>query len=467
MFRSSLNSALNVAANSLQAASGGTAVVGENITGANDARYVRRSVRLETNPLGGAQAGGVRWTGTARAFDVFAFANLVGETASRAAAEARAGALVEAEGALAPVSDATLAVAFDDFFAAFDRLGQTPDDPTARATVLSSADQVAARFVEAANGLNSQRGTLFVEAQAVAREVDDRLAQIARLNSRIAARPDATSGRAELMDQRDALVREVADRIDVSVLSDDDGQVTLLSGGTALLEGGRAARLTVSLDPAQAMTVAVVRGATTVDITGRLSGGRLAGLQEARDLDVASLQTQLDQLAFDFADAVNTAHQGGVDLNGVAGDDFFTDPTGLPFLGADGAAAAFTVRPGLRADPDAIAAATATAPPPGGNDTALAISALATQGLASGRTPGEAFGDLAGDIGRRRVEADADLRLREGTVAFALAEQQKSSGVSLEEELVELSRFQRAFEASTRVLQTIDELMDEVIRSIG
>lgn len=462
---STLSAALNVAKNSLMAASGGTSVAGENITGANNPGYVRRAVQLENNPLGGAQPGGVSWVGTARAFNVFAFSHLVSETSAFGAAQARAEALTTVEGALAPAPDATIGDAFNDFFAAFDKLGQSPDDPTARAEVMQSAEEVRARFNAASNGLMTVRGEIFADAQAQAAEVNARLTKIADLNAKIASQPGETSGKAELMDQRDALVREVAERVDVEVLHDDKGRVTLLSSGTALVEGTRASNVVISLDPNQNMTIGVQRGAATADITNRLNGGTLAGLREARDVDVVALQTGLDQLAFDFAGAVNVAHQGGLDLNGAPGAAFFTDGSGSPLISAAGAAAAFAINPALAADANQIAAASAAAPPPGGNATALAISALQTQNLASGRTPGEAFGDLTGDIGRRINAAQTEQSLRESTVDFAIAEQQKASGVSLEEELIELSRFQRAFEASTKVLQTINEMLDEVVRS--
>jgi len=462
---STLSAALNVAKNSLMAASGGTSVAGENITGANTPGYVRRAVQLENNPLGGGQPGGVRWVGTARAFDVFAFSNLVGETSAFGAAQARAEALTTIEGALAPAPDATIGDAFNDFFAAFDQLGQTPDDPTARAEVMQSSEEIRARFNAASTGLMAVRGEIFSDAQAQASEVNERLTKIAQLNGKIASQPGETSGKAELMDQRDELVRQVSERIEVDVLQDDKGRVTLLSSGTALLEGTRASSVVISLDPNQNMTIGVQRGATIADITGRLTGGTLAGLREARDLDVVALHAGLDQLAFDFADAVNQAHQTGLDLNGAPGAAFFTDSGGSPLGSANGAAAAIDINPALLADSARIAAASAAAPPPGGNATALAISAIQTQNLASGRTPGEAFGDLAGDVGRRINGAQTEQSLRESTVDFAIAEQQKSSGVSLEEELLELSKFQRAFEASTKVLQTINEMLDEVVRS--
>lgn len=459
-----LQSALNLARGALTAASGGVTVTSENITGTATPGYVRRSAGLEAYALGEGIAGGVRWRGTDRAFDGFAFKAMVKETSWLAGAERRGMALDRAEGAIAGPGDTTIGDRMADFFSALDGLATKADDPTARRQVIAAAESVAQGFEEASANLSALRDDLYQSARTAGDEVNDRLGRIAALNAKIASEPGATSAKAELVDQRDELVREVSERIDIATVFQADGTVLVASHGATLVEGNYAANLDVSLDANGDMQVRVMRGATAFDLTSKIAGGVIGGLREARDVDVAALQGGLDQLAYDFATAVNAQHTAGLDANGAAGLELFTDPGGGPLAPPPGTAYAFRVNGAIVSDANLLAAATPASPPPGGNANAIALSSLQSQPLAGGGTPAAQFANLAGDVGVRRSAAQSEQELRESTLAFAAARREEVSGVSLEEEMINLSKFQRAFDASSRVLSVVNEMMDTVLQ---
>jgi flagellar hook-associated protein 1 FlgK len=199
-------------------------------------------------------------------------------------------------------------------------------------------------------------------------------------------------------------------------------------------------------------------------VTRVLTGGELAGIRDARDVDAVAVLDRLDQLAFDVASAVNAQHSAGFGLDGVAGRNLFSVSATV-----SGAARSLALDPTMVDNPNAVAAAAAAADLPGGSDNALALSGLSTQKLATGgtRTASEGYSDLVGDLGMRKQNAAMDAQTKTAIQSQVLAMREETSGVSLDEEMVQLTKFQRAYEAAARVLTTADELMAELIARLG
>ena len=172
---STLQSTLSIARGALMAASGAVSVTSENITGTSLPGYVRRGAGLDAYAIGHGVVGGVRWRGTDRAFDGFAFKSLVTETSWLAGADERGMALDRAEAALVTPDDTTIADRMADFFSALDALGAKADDPTARKQVVASATALAKGFEDASTGLSALRTDLYERAQTAGDEVNDRL----------------------------------------------------------------------------------------------------------------------------------------------------------------------------------------------------------------------------------------------------------------------------------------------------
>lgn len=456
---------LNLGASSLNAASAGLGIAGENITNANTPGYVRRNALLEASVVKRGIAGGVFFEGVGRAYDGFSYRNLVNETGLLGAAKGRSNALSFVEPIVAPPDGAGIGDRMSQFFASLDTLAAKADDPSARLGVVQSAREIASAFNDAANGLTASRQELLLRAQSVATEVNGKLDAIAALNNKIVGLANQdTSAKAEMLDHRDQLVREVAEQIDLRAVPNADGSVTLLSSGSALVDGSVAADVTVGVDANNDLSVSFTRSGKTTDVSARLSGGVLGGIREVRDRDIPEMMADIDQLASDFAAAMNAAHTGGLDLNGAAGLPLFTDPSGNPLPPPPGTAFAFNVNPAIAADPNLLAAADAAAPPPGGNTNALAMSQVRNTALGAGGTPAERVAAITGKVGTKVAAARSEEAVRDATVNHAASLRESISGVSLDEEMISLTKFQRAFEASMKVIETANEMLDELVR---
>jgi flagellar hook-associated protein 1 FlgK len=195
-------------------------------------------------------------------------------------------------------------------------------------------------------------------------------------------------------------------------------------------------------------------GSTTVNITSQLSGGELKGWIDTRDGLITGYLVQLDTLADTVRTSVNGLHALGFDLNGVAGGQFFTG-TG---------AVNIAVNSTIVADTDLIAAAGAGEGLPGGNSTAIAIANLQSAAtMAGSSTFDEYYNSLVGRVGADVQAADFNQTHQATMVQNLEQYRQEVSGVSLDEEMVNLIQFQQAYNAAAKLITTADDMMDTLM----
>jgi flagellar hook-associated protein 1 FlgK len=198
-----------------------------------------------------------------------------------------------------------------------------------------------------------------------------------------------------------------------------------------------------------------------VDVTSELTGGRIGGLLQARDVLVPGYLGQLDQLANDLATAVNTTHATGFDATGAAAGNFFAPPSGVA-----GAAAGLTVDASILADSGRVAASATGAP--GDNGTARQLSAMRDAAITGGGTHSAIDGwrALTFDVGND-VAAARSAQASHGQIVTQLqALQAQASGVSYDEEAANMMRYQRAYEANARYFKTITDTLDALMNMV-
>jgi flagellar hook-associated protein 1 len=454
----SLFGLLGIAGSGLAAGSAALDATGQNVANVNTPGYSRVTANLETVDTLDTFGGGVTVAGVSRSFDSLTFASLLTQQGLGSAADARSSALAETEATIAP-SSGTIGDNIDSFFSSLSALETSPSDPSARAGVLAAAGQLASSVAQTAGQLTGQRASLLTQAQGVAGTLTQNLAQIASLNAQIASARGSGDEPTDLEDQRDELASTVSQAIGGQVLTDANGDWTLLSSGTALVTNGSAATVAVGLDGNDNLQItSSLSGGSPIDITQDVTSGTLGGIREARDTDIVSASSQLDQLAFNLSNSVNAVQSAGYGLDGVTGRNLFTAPAT-----ALGAAAGMALDPAVVNDPSAIAASTTAGGLPGGNDNAVALAALAHQPLGASDSPGDAFAALGSSVGNMAASANTEQSLRQATVSQAETLNSSVSGVSIDQEMTNLDQFQRAYEASSQVLQTANTLLGELM----
>jgi flagellar hook-associated protein 1 FlgK len=336
------------------------------------------------------------------------------------------------------------------FFTSLNQLSSNPASMPMRQSVLQAAANMATAFRRTASNLGALRSNLDLSIEQAVGEVNRLTGQIAQLNTEVTSLERIGQDAGAFLDQRNLLIRNLSNLIDVSVIDNGQGSISLTTNqGTFLVSDKNAFSLGTRLG---------TDGMTHIydgdnDITSTINSGQLAGLLQTRDTTLPTLLGNLDTLASGLITTLNMAHRQGFDLNGGGGGDLFT-PT------PPGASAASTFELQI-SDPALLAASSDGSP--GSNGNLALLSAVADQAIADGQTANDFYArivfQVGSDVANASAEADAS-----SLILIQLQNQRAAiSGVSLDEEATNLIRYQRAYEASARVISTINELTSVVI----
>jgi flagellar hook-associated protein 1 FlgK len=389
--------------------------------------------------------------------------------------QALSGILDQVEGAF-NLSSGNLQESISQFYDSFNTLATNPESIPFRNSVITQARNLASAFHSSAQQLVDIRQNLNTQVASIVDQVNSLAASIRSLNNSIISAEAGGAAASSLRDQRGELINKLSELVDVNYYEAQDGTVSIsVAGGQTLVTAGFVQPLHAVSSPPDGM-VQVMSGLT--NITNLISSGKLAGLVEARDQLIPAYQTDLDNLATDIITSTNTQHHLGVDLDGNAGQDFFS-----PAASGTSAALTFSLNPVVAADGGMIAASqtdplpTSLAPTPnpghsgapGDNSNALAMANLASQKLASGGsfTYAEAYAALQFRIGTHAQSAKQSLDTQSAMLTQVKNLRDSVSGVSLDEEAVDLIRFQRAYQASARFISLIDQLTADMIGILG
>jgi flagellar hook-associated protein 1 FlgK len=450
-----------MAARALEAQRFGLDVTGQNIANVNTPGYSRRVVDFAAVPPDSSRSPGrgVDAVGVRAMRDLLIERRLQQELPAERREAAVADALSVVEVALGKPGE-SIDAALNRYFDAFSTLSQSPASPVARQEVLLQGESVAATFRDMADRIALSQRETNGQVRDLSAQVTDLASQIAAINNTIQRTADAAN-KLHLQDEQGALVRQLSALIDVDVLQRSDGGVDVTIGnGRALVVG----------ENDYPVTTSTVGGAYhlfsgDVDITAEISGGTLGGIIFTRDVLLPAYMTDLDDIAYEFATQVNTLHAAGVGADGGTGRNFFTF---VPAIGgAAGAASAITVNAAVTADPDLVAAAGAGGPV-GDNGTARNLAALRHARVFGGSaTLADAWGQLVYRVGRDAQVAKNEQRSRLEIVNQVDELRDQVSGISLDEEAMQLMRFQRAYEASARFFRAVDTTLDTLMQTLA
>jgi flagellar hook-associated protein 1 FlgK len=119
--------------------------------------------------------------------------------------------------------------------------------------------------------------------------------------------------------------------------------------------------------------------------------------------------------------------------------------------------------------PDRIAAASNVFSVPGGSDNAVALSKLFDAPIAVGgsKTAAQAYGDLVGTVGTKRANSQRDVDTSAAILSQVTAMHQSESGVNLDEEMVNLTKFQNAYQAASKIIGVADQLLQTLLNTVG
>jgi flagellar hook-associated protein 1 FlgK len=473
---SNLLSSLVSSGNALRVFEQGLAVAQNNVGNVNTPGYVKQRAQAIAMPFdaaaglsGGVEAGAVR-----SSRDLYAEQYVRQQTELSQFAEQSLSSLTVIENVVSLSAPDGIPAALNSLFQSFSAWSQDPNSQAARQSVMQRAEGVAAAFRHTADQLNTISERTTVDLKETAAQINQLAARLQEYNR---LRQQGGKDDAGLDAKIHSTLEDLSTLVNVSVLHEDDGTVTVMLGGQSLLVSGEDAYpVTVDFrvpsdppplypDGGDSARIINSRGR---DITDLLSGGKTGALLDIRNRALPALLGDshnlgsLNRLATTLATEVNTIVGSGWVRNGESGAAalFQVDPDN-----PTGAAKSLIV------DPLATAAnlpAIEAGDPPVSNGAALQLANLSRSQHASIENLSlvQYYGAIASSVGNQVQSAQDSRDQQQEFAAQARAMRDQVSGVSLDEEAIVMLEFQRAYQATARLIATLSELTEEAINLV-
>lgn len=342
-------------------------------------------------------------------------------------------------------SSTALGSATNAFFNSLSALEGNPSDASTRQSVLTAANNLTSVFNSAANQIAQVSSGLDQQVGTVVGQINALTTTIASLNQQIgSSSPHGDAGALE--DQRQLAITQLSQYVGLNQMTTESNGITLTTANGAVLVSG---------SQAYALSATKIAGTTHVvaggqDVTSGLSGGELGGVLQARDQELPTYASALDNLAYGIGTAVNQQNALGTDGSGNPGVAIFSLPASAP-----GAAASIQVG---TSDPQAVAAA-ATGEGSAGNGNAVAMADLSSANVVGGQTATGFLAAFLGQIGNDTAGATTNNTAQQSTLTQLTSQRNALSGVSLDEEASNLTQYQRSYEAAAKVFSIVNSIM--------
>lgn len=445
---------LYTAFSGLTAAQAGINTASHNVANASTVGYTRQQVdlvsRLPYHQRFGTVGQGVDVAGITRA----RVAGLDAQVRMSASAQGRLDVLsnlLSGTEAVMGEPDAGITASMSGLWSSFDELMLDPPNSSARQHVISSLSGLATTIVGVAEKWDIEAASASNSLSVYVDRTNAMLQEVADLNRQILDARGLPGEPNDLLDQRDVLMDELANIAGVSVTTTENGAARVSLDGLSLVSDTMVSPLTY--DPATHQ-ISHSSGAL-VDV-----GGELSGFQSYLQTELPGFQNALNTFARELADALNAQHATGYTPDGSSGGNLLNYTVGKEAI-------SLTVAVSHHSE---IAAAGSGAPVAAYD----AINAEALSGLrqvlaADGGTTtlDDAMRNVISFVGEMTAASVSGARSQAALTSAAENARMQTHGVSIDEEMVNLITYQRAYEAAARVMTAVDQNLDTLINRTG
>ncbi len=517
----SIIGSMNIAQSGLNVSQMGLMVVSNNVANMNTPGYAKQSLQQEEvlgyTPYTSAKGIQIYTGGGVMISDITSYANqqtqdyLNGQTSTLDSLNAQLGGLNDLADIMNELGDGALSEAMTNFYAAAQQLTQKPNDTVLRINYVNAAQNVAEKFNQISGLLDAKRSeyvgnvdsiTSVQQSQAgvLTDSINSTLEQIAELNDSIVTMSTSGNAPSNLINQRNELLNSLSSMVDFTKTTNANGTINISIAGLTVVNGAeQTAKLNITTgdinNPAKVQIVAVdnVNQVKVDNIHDKLTGGQLKGV-----LDCASNTTggitfdyvsdAIDTLAKTFAEQVNAIQKYndgnkaamaiGLDANGnqilvpSTADLFVVPADGSPINASN-----IKINQDVYDNPNLVAAARvdidADGKPlderaVGDSNNLVEIIALQNKNLPElgGVTFMSSLKSLVTKVGLAAANAQNKVDAQTDVVNQIQSKYESQIAVNLDEELVDMVKYQRAYEAASRVFSACNE-MYQVLVNLG
>lgn len=434
-------------------------VTGNNLSNVNTTGYSRQVTQFtEAMPTtdGNVMIGnGVSASSIARIQDRFLYTRQIQASSENGRLSTLNAGLGNVQAVTNEPAGGGISDALNAFFNSWSALGSSPNDDALRQQVQQAGETLTSRVSGMYHDLQSQSAQTNSQISGTIQQAQSLVNQIAGLNDEI--RRQGLNGGApnDMYDARDQAIQQLSQIIPVTVQPHQDGTVALFSGQMTLVDQSGPATIPTAYD---------AKAGTLIDgaVSYQIGSGSLAGLFQVSQ-KITGYQAQLDTLANSLKTEFNSIHSTGTNQLGATGQNFFQDVSaGNPQTGAID----FQVDPAVVADTRAIATGVTGDAADGG--LALSMSGLRDTSLASlgGKTFGAFYGGVITGIGQDASDSQQALNTSNSVMTQISQQIQSVSGVSIDDEMSNMLRFQRSYQAAAKALSIFDQTTNDLINMI-
>jgi len=452
---------LDIARQALSAQQAALNTTGHNIANVNTPGYSRQRVIMEANKPTktgwGFYGNGVSINTIERMRNSYLDSEIRNEKQEMGSWAYREMVYTELESVFNEPSDNSLGQNIRDFWDGWGTLANDPESASAREVVRQNGSTLASTFHNIYSRIQNLQQNMNQDMETLVVDVNSILHQIGDLNTKISSLESGSATANDYRDKRDLLFTQLSELVAVNGAEGKNGMLTITLGGKIMLERDSVNEIKADNKAAGDISVTVPVWSSD-NRTVQVSSGRMKGLLDMRDGVIPDMLASLDELANTFVSQVNAVHETGYGADGNTGRSFFNINT----TGAKDIALSNDVLESLSyiaaSDDGQI----------GDGNNALTIARLSEEKVLSGNsaTTEDYYAGLMGNLGVKSAEARSMTANQELLVEQIEVQQSSYSGVSLDEEMTNLIKYQHAYEAAARLVRSVDEMMQTVIEMV-
>ena len=430
-------------------------VTSHNIVNSANENYSRQRIMLETETsnltAGIVWGNGVKIDSVQRMRDKLVDAHILTTNQKFSDSNRQSALIGQIEDVFSEPSDLGISNLMTTYFNSFSELAVTPNSLPLRTNVLNAANNLSAKVTTINESLASLKGDIKQEFNQKVNEVNSLLKQIHQINYEQFSNAYNGVPVNDLLDQRDALVDQLSQLVNINVVYDNTNSAVISIGGALAVDRMHSADF-VAEEVNGKLNLKVKDGSYPIVLTG----GELNALSNVYSIKIPAYQEKLDTVINSLVEAVNAQHVICYTI---------TDPqeTGLNFF--EGYVnGELIINQEILDDPNKIAiSADGTE---GNGDIALAIAQLTDTKLIGGNTLQESYSSLINDIGNDGMLQNNYTSANQIVLEELDQLKASQSGVSVDEEMTNVLKFQRTYEASAKLITIADDMLRTILEMV-
>jgi flagellar hook-associated protein 1 FlgK len=454
-----ISALLNTAKDALLSHQMAIDVTGANIANVNTPGYSRqRAIFRATGSIdvqSGVLQAGVDVSGVERIYDNYLESQVIQQNQLVGYSETKAGLLSNVETIFDESKGGGFADLLSRFWGDWAALSANPDGQVQRAALLSTSQSLAAMFRDMSSGLKNLIRNAEQEISSKVTQVNSIVTAIGDLNKRIVESGSVQGDANLMMDNRTELLKSLSNLVDINIVETNDGSVKVfLANGSMLVDGTMTRSLALEPSAADPTVSDIVLADQRNDpLTDSITQGKLGALLELRDEIIPGYMNELDTLAQGIADEVNAVHRSGFDRYQNTGIDFFMPVTKAAYM---------EVNAEISSDINRIAASSTVM---GDGENALLLAGLGEKGLLNGglSTFNDYYTSIVGQIGQDVSDSNWAVEHQNNVMDRLTNMRESVSGVSVDEEMVKLIKYQLGYNAAGKLCSVVDEMLDTLM----